>query len=373
MEIHKRRIQSFAKYSYAITLPVHWIKKNHLIREKTSPKSNNNLENGPTVNIYENPDGSLSIYPEKANEQKKRREFTIELDEYLKQNPNFIEDKAIQMILISYYMNGATRLEILSQKQIQREFIDQIEDILERLLLNWNLNRESNYKLYIENALTETPENIIEERIPQYLKESFSKLIWMIDDILTAIKEKEYKNLTKIKELDMKIDRYYFFIVRQIRTIFDNAQISKPLHFNHKKLVDLRLLAKFIEDVGDNLKDVAEIIYNLHEFLQDIEINDYLVNYFTILQEIYDELLKQLKKNVESRESTLGMNPVIMKIIQDSRKKGKILEQDWQKVSSNVKLISDDYSFVEYYDGARLINNLVEIFTKIFDFTNLFF
>jgi phosphate uptake regulator len=373
MEVHKRRIQSFAKYSFAITLPVHWIKKNHLIREKSKSKSKKDLENDPTVNIYENPDGSLSIYPAKVKAQEKGKKFTIELDEYLKQNPNFIKDKAIQMILISYYMNGATRVEILSQKQIQREFIDQIEDILNRLLLNWNLNRESNYKLYIENALTESPENIIQERIPQYLKESFSRLLWMIDDILVAIKEKDYKNLTNIKEQDMKIDRYYFFIVRQIRTIFDNAQISKPLHFNHKKLVDLRLLAKFIEDIGDNLKDVAEIIYNLHEFLKDIDINDYLVNYFTILQEIYDELLKQLKKNVVKRESPVGMNPEIMKIIQDARKKGNVLEQDWKKIASKVEILGDRYTFIEYYDGARLIQNLREIFTKIFDFTNLFF
>ena len=110
----------------------------------------------------------------------------------------------------------------------------------------------------------------------------------------------------------------------------------------------------------------------MHEFIKDIEINDYLVNYFTTLQEIYDELLKQLKKNVEKRESSVGMNPEIMKIIQDSRKIGINLEQDWKKVASNVK-ISDEYSFVEYYEGAKLIQNLVEIFTKIFDFTNLFF
>jgi len=372
MEVHKRKIQSFAKYSHAITLPVHWIKKNHLIREKSSSKSNNVLENGPTVNIYENADGSLSIYPEKVKEQEKKREFTIILDDYLKQNPNFIEDKAIQMILISYYMNGATKLEILSQKKIQREFIDQIENILNRLLLNWNLNRESNYKLLIENALSESPENIIEERIPQYLKKSFNRLIWMIDDILDSIVDKNYELLLKIEEQDMEIDRYYFFIVRQIRTIFDNAQISKPLHFNHKKLVDLRLLAKFIEDTGDNLKTVSDIIFNLHEFIHDIEMNEYLINYFTTLHKIYDELLKQLKKNVEKRESSMGMNPEIMKIIQDSRKIGKNLEQDWQKVAAKVE-ISNKYSFNEYYDGAKLILNLREIFTKIFDFTNLFF
>ncbi|MHA1765963.1 MAG: PhoU domain-containing protein, partial [Promethearchaeota archaeon] len=229
------------------------------------------------------------------------------------------------------------------------------------------------YKLYIENALAESPENIIEERIPQYLKESFGHLIWMIDDILSAVKTNDYDNLPKIKERDMKIDRYYFFIVRQIRTIFENAQISKPLHFNHKKLVDLRLLAKFIEDIGDKLKDVAEIIYDLHEFIKDIDINDYLVNYFTTLQDIYDELQDQLKKNVEKRESKVGMNPVIMKLIQDSRKKGIALEQDWKEISLKVEMNSDKYSFIEYYDGARLIENLKEIFTKIFDFTNLFF
>ncbi len=63
------------------------------------------------------------------------------------------------------------------------------------------------------------------------------------------------------------------------------------MHFNHKKLVDLRLLAKFIEDTGDNLKNVSDIIFNLHEFIQDIEMNEYLINYFTVLHKIYDELL----------------------------------------------------------------------------------
>ena len=91
----------------------------------------------------------------------------------------------------------------------------------------------------------------------------------MIEDMLTAVEEKKYNILNDLPERDDKIDRYYFFVVRQIRNFFENPYIKKPLNYSHKKLIDLRLLAKFIEDCGDLLKESANILSKLHIFLED--------------------------------------------------------------------------------------------------------
>ncbi len=368
MESHQRKIQNFARYSYAITLPIHWIKKNNF--DKISSKEN---EKEPTVNVYENPDGSLSLYPLKLKKESKEQIILLELDDLMNENPHFIEDRGIILMLISYYMNGASGMEIQSKHPIPKDFIEQIEKTQTRLLFNWNVNRESSRKILIKNIFTETPENIFQENIPRYLRECFSILLWMIEDILNALENRSYDKLPEIEQQDMKIDRYYFFIVRQIRTIFENPQISKPLNYSHKKLIDLRLLAKLIEEVGDSLKEIASILHKLYDFIEKINLRDFLIGYFKELLHVYSILADQLRHTLAQRVPPIGLNQVIMKLIQDFRNRGEILQQNWNEVSEKVGLVEEKHSFLKYYNGARLVGSLQNIFKNIFDFTNIFF
>ena len=368
VEHHQRKIQSFAKYSYAVTLPIHWIKKNHL--EKANKKATGK---DPIVNIYENPDGSLAIFPYKLKRKNKEQIFLLELDDLLRQNPNFIEEKAISLMLISYYMNGAAGIEIQSKKPIPKDFIEQIEKIQTRLLFNWNLTRESSRKILVKNIFSETPENIFQEEIPRYLRECFSILLWMLEDILTAMEERDYSNLPDIEQQDQKIDRYYFFIVRQIRTIFENPQISKPLNYSHKKLIDLRLLAKLIEDVGDSLKEIALTLYKTHEFFDEIELRDFLITYFKSLLNIYSQLADHLRKNVVLRAPPMGLNTEIMQLINHFRREGELLQNLWYSIAPKLGVIEKNHTYMDYYQSARLVGNLEDIFKNVFDFTNIFF
>ena len=241
------------------------------------------------------------------------------------------------------------------------------------LLFNWNLNRISSWELLIKNVFSENPENIFQEEIPRYLRESFSILLWMLDDIQTALKNEKFEKLETLNEQDQKIDRYYFFIVRQIRTIFDNPQITKPLNYSHKKLIDLRLLAKIIEDVGDSLKDIGNILFDLHDFIRDIGLMDYLKEFFIIIQDDYGILADFLRVSVGEKTPSFGMNEEIMKLIQKFRKDGRTLEEKWQALSPSNDIFQNGHTFQDYIRGARLIEDLEDVFTKVFDFTNVFF
>lgn len=367
MDFHQRKVQKFAKYSFAITLPKYWIEKFDL-----NPNQNSSSD-GSIINMYEQADGSLALYPMSQEKPIHESIALFELDEAVKKNPRFIDEKGIQLILISYYMNGAHGVEIVSKNEIPKALIIQIEQTQERLLFNWNLNRVSAYKLLIKNVFSESPENIFQEEIPRYLRECFSILIWMLDDLYDALQNNDYSKLSDLNTQDQKIDRYYFFIVRQIRTIFDNPQISKPLNYSHKKLIDLRLLAKIIEEAGDSLKEIATILYELNEFIAEIGLIEYLKEYFEILKGEYGLLSDLLRKSVSEKTPSIGMNEEVMMLIQKFRRDGHILEKKWLEMSPNTQIIHNGHTFLQYFRGARLFENLEDVFKKIFDFTNVFF
>ncbi len=380
---YQRKVQRFAKYSYAVTLPIDWIKKNKLERgtalsdnhnhEKTLSNKDTVKDIEPIVKMFEMADGSLQIYPFVRVKDIIPQIFRLDLDEFFKENPLYVEEKTISQLLISFYMNGAAGAEIISKSPIPKNLIDQIEKIRSRLLFNWNLTRESHHRILIKNVFTESPENIIEEEIPRYLRECFSILLWMLEDLISAIEQEKYTSLDDIISQDNRIDRYYFFIVREIRTIFEHPNITKPIKYSHKKLIDLRLLAKLIEDVGDSLKDFARNLKDYHNFICDLQLKPYVIEYFAVLQDAYRELADYLRKFVSQPISTVGLNKVIMTMIRDYQQKGEILHKKWVKLSSEMKHMSENYTFLEFFQGSRLIQDLEDIYKNIFDFTNIFF
>lgn len=373
MEINRRKIQKFAKYSYAITLPKYWILKHGLEPDKEASKNASEVNPEAVINMFEQPDGSLALYPTSLEKSSESMVYLFDLDEVLKKNPKFIEQKGIQLILISYYMNGAAGVEIISKSNIPKRIIKQIEQAQERLLFNWNLNQVSNHKLLIKNVFSESPENIFQEEIPRYIRECFSILIWMLDDLQESLETQEFENLDNLELQDQKIDRYYFFIVRQIRTIFEHPQITKPLNYSHKKLIDLRLLAKIIEDTGDSLKEIARILKNRYEVIKKLGLLDYLQKFFIIIHDEYDILSDLLREFVSEKKSSVGMNEKVMSLIQKFRQDGTMLENSWMTLAPNTNILLDGHTFYDYYQVACLIENLESVFKYIFDFTNIFF
>ncbi len=374
-DFYKRKIQKFSKYSYAITLPSDWIKKHHLERSQSIKTKEWKEDVDPAVNIYEMPDGHLEIYVDKDFSPEEPNLARIDLDEFIDNNPKFIEQKSIQMILISYYMNGSKGLEIISKNSIPNEIIHQIENTQSKLLFNWNMSKISSRRILIKTVFKERAKDIFQEQIPRFLRESFAVLLGILEDFIASLESDDCNILKNVPTRDKKIDRYYFFTVRQIRTIFERPKLSEPLNFSHKKLVDLRLLAKFIEDVGDIFKEIAIILVQIKGFLKEINLKEYLLEYFKVLYNAYSLLSDELRKSLSSQDTTVGMNEQIMDLIENFREDGMRLEERWGEVADQIEVSSliSDYEFSDFFQGSRLVKNLEESFKKVFDFTNLFF
>ena len=50
---------------------------------------------------------------------------------------------------------------------------------------------------------------------------------------------------------------------------------------------------------------------------------------------------------------------------------GKELQDMWNSFSPKLSLLSEEYSFKDYYDGYLLISSMQALFLKIYDFTNI--
>ena len=90
MDVHKRKIQQFAKYSYAVTLPIHWIKHQFSSTEKNRDKVNHKRAEQEddiqtedmVVDMYEMPDGSLQLYSSGKLTPKQHEIEHLDLDEF---------------------------------------------------------------------------------------------------------------------------------------------------------------------------------------------------------------------------------------------------------------------------------------------------
>jgi hypothetical protein len=111
----------------------------------------------------------------------------------------------------------------------------------------------------------------------------------------------------------------------------------------------------------------------LHTFLESLHLRKYLILFFHQLKEAYSKLADALAKHLTNREITIGMNIEIMPLIQEFRLNGKLLEDEWEKVSPQILLQTNQYTFSDYYNGSKLITNIQAIYLKIYDFTNMFF
>ena len=82
-------------------------------------------------------------------------------------------------------------------------------------------------------------------------------------------------------------------------------------------------------------------------------------------------LYDSLNKTVTSNASQELMDVLILPWIQESRNHGKELQDMWNLFSPKLSLLSEEYSFKDYYDGSLLISSMQALFLKIYDFTNI--
>jgi len=210
--------------SYYIALPKKWVKEYNIDKVKL-------------LNIQFRDDGILEIIPLNFGYHEQR---LIKL----------IAGPLLKRKLVAAYLKGYEVIEVDIKEQDYKEILALIED-LQKILIGLEIVEESEKKIVVQCFTTN--EYQLESLL--YRMDSISRKMYI--DAVTAYEKGDVNLAESVKRRDNSLDRIYFLTVRTIRT-----RIMNPLTSKNERLLllDYRLLARDLEEIGDIGEEIAYLI-----------------------------------------------------------------------------------------------------------------
>ncbi len=316
-----RKIQFTGKSSYIISLPKKWI-------TELSLKQGDQLiirKSGATLQI-------ISPKYKIKNTQIDNAIFEVNYDD---------DEKSIIRKIISLYFVGFKTISIRPKKgrfnPLQR---DAIKEAVKRMLIGTEIISDSVNEIVIQVLV-----NLLELSIDGAFKRMVHLAKSMLSDVLLAIKETNLELANEVIEIDDEVDRFGFYIIRQLKIAIQNEQMLKDMGFsNSRNCLGYRVITKNIERTGDQAVLIAK---ELIKFRSPIKQEIYLkINEMTEFSlHLIDQSCLSLFKGDFNHANTT---------IQDTL---KILEHE-KKILDYTKTITDSE---EIYFVRRIVENIRRI------------
>ena len=317
-----RKIQFTGKSSYIVSLPKHWIQ-------------DMGIKRGDQVKISRQGSSALQIYP--PNHQTRTilvedATFEIEPEE---------DTTSIVRKLISLYFLGFKIINVKPKagrlKPAQRTAI---KDAVKRMLMGTEIISDSTSGITIQVLV-----NLLELSVDGAFKRMIHLAKSMLSDAILAVKESNFELANEVIKTDDEVDRFGFYIIRQLKIAIQNEHMLKEMGFsNSRDCLGYRLVVKNIERTGDHAVLIANDLIEFKkpirkEILEKIqEINDFAVGVLD------DACLALFKGDYGQAEKTIKKSIDITKIE--------------KKILNATKSLRDDE---EVYLIRRMVENLKRI------------
>ena len=188
MVTYTRRLQFTGGSTYIISLPSKWIRSN-------------NLQRGSEIIISEL-DDSLQL----SSGQPKK----IEISKKIMINDQ-IDVNEFQRILISVYISGFNTLVIGSKEYLNEELREVIKRF-SRLVMGIEIFEESSNSITLQNVLDSSS-----FPLSKAVRRMSLNVEAMINDTITGVENSEVKLLENVIERDDEVDRYLYYLYREVR------------------------------------------------------------------------------------------------------------------------------------------------------------
>ena len=221
-----RKLQKTGGATYVVSLPKKWVERERLDR-------------GSLVTINEQKNGALTISAG-SRKEKEIRESIIPAEGNLRRH------------LVEKYLLGYDVLKIKSKSKFSQKEKAAIKKYLNRLV-GLEITDETSDSLTVQYLLD--PEEV---SILKSLRRMYTIVSVMHKDMISALENGDKNLLKDVIQRDEEVNRLYFLIVRQIRTVIQNPALQDKEGISSLDCVDYRLIAKIIEAIGDNLSAIAE-------------------------------------------------------------------------------------------------------------------
>jgi len=221
-----RKLQRTGGGTFFVCLPKEWAERL-------------NMKRGSVVSVEETAEGRLVIDP-KYDVERLPQTVTLE--------PNALLDREI----VGKYLLGYDVIRIEAKEHITAEQRDLVKQAVRRLVGLEII--EEDYKSIVMQCLLE-PASLTPERI---LKREYNFAAGMQRDAVTALIDGDVHLSANIVARDDEVNRLYFLLVRILRTVIRDPRLSERLKITPIDCLDYRLVASFVEGLGDQSVQIAE-------------------------------------------------------------------------------------------------------------------
>lgn len=330
-----RKLQYTGGSSYIVSLPKKWIQ-------------DLGLKQGDHVVILRQGNSMLQIAPASKRVAKEQREATIEVSK--ENNPYFIARK-----LIALYFLGFNVITIVPKED--RLLVEQrevIKSIVRRVLMGTEIIADSATGITLQVLI-----NLLDLSVDAAFKRMLLIAKSMYRDTLLALQENNVELAGEVVKSDDEVDRFSFYIVRQLKIAIKNEHLLKEIGLEEpRNCLGYRLIAKSVERVADHAVVISkDIIENPHPLKKDIVEKIASMSYFAL--EVLDEAcLSMFKRDYEAADKAIEkarkideMEKAILRAVSKPRDVNELYR---------IKLITENIRRVAEYasDIAEIVLNM---------------
>lgn len=228
--MHARKVLEMGGGTLLISLPKEWARSNGVTK-------------GSTVAVDELSGRKLIVRPIEDAEEKPR-EVTID---FPKEDLTYVLADVTGAYLLGYDI-----IRIRGDKMITRE---------ERERLKGTIGRLIGLEIMEENAKNVTIQFLLDPGVinPERIVRRMADLIeGMMKETADGVANDDGRLLSLVAERDDEIDRLYFLLVRTVRTATIRLEVAESYGLSPVDVLDYRVLASYLESVGDALAEIAE-------------------------------------------------------------------------------------------------------------------
>jgi len=331
-----RKIQFTGKSSYIVSLPKQWIMEL-------------GLKQGDQIRMIRKGSSTLELYPPKFESRtQKKEDAVIEIDEG-------VEAASIVRKLISLYFLGYKTINVKPKNgRLNPHQRNAVKEAVKRMLMGSEIIADSTSGITVQVLV-----NLLELSVDGAFKRMIHLAKSMSSDAILAVKENNLELAQEVINTDDEVDRFGFYIIRQLKIAIQNEHMLKEMGFrNARNCLGYRLIVKNIERTGDHAAFIAKDLIEFKkpvkkEILQKLqEMNEFCL---TVLD---DSCLALFKEDYNQAEKTITKIEEITKYekkVRDASKSLKDAEEIYRvrRMTENIRRVAEYAS-----DIAEIVLNM---------------
>lgn len=276
-----RKIQLTGGSTYIISLPKSWVKQL-------------SLNPGDEIEILQDSNLRLILSPKKREVENKVNKAIISCE-------NAIPSFAVREF-IAYYMAGYDTVSFICNK-LKAEDRTIIKDMIRKRLLGSEVIEEDSNSITVQFLVNEKDLPILKA-----ITRAASIAENMVKDSIEALKNKDEEIAKEILERDDEVDRFYFYVSRQLTLSVSSFEILEDEGYNITQLVDIHSAIKSIERIADHASRIASLIPEVKDSdtLKPVELGEKALELFKDAVESFINERRDVANKILERDKELA-------------------------------------------------------------------